>query len=285
MTGYADHNFPLFFQVSDALRKVGFSVVNPAENDGDNLIDSLNNAAKACRSWSDYLRMDLRNMTDCKQVVVLPGWRQSQGAKLEVDVARRLGMPVRRWDGEAVVPLYSLVAMSGYARAGKDTAAKILVDDFGYTRVAFADGLREALYTLNPDIDQNDPTKLAWIVDDVGWDVAKVDYPEVRRLQQVMGTEVGRNLVGPNIWVDYLFDRLEDGGKYVISDCRFPNEVDAVESWEGSVWRIRRPGVRPVNGHVSETALDDHLFPVHIDNNGSIDELRSNVASAIRYFR
>jgi hypothetical protein len=44
-----------------------------------------------------------------------------------------------------------LVAFSGYARSGKDTAADALLP-LGFQRVAFADKLRECLYALNPTV-------------------------------------------------------------------------------------------------------------------------------------
>jgi dephospho-CoA kinase len=43
-----------------------------------------------------------------------------------------------------------IIGIAGYARSGKDAAAKILVEHYGYERRAFADILRSALLTLNP---------------------------------------------------------------------------------------------------------------------------------------
>ena len=45
-----------------------------------------------------------------------------------------------------------IVGLSGYAQSGKSTIAKIMVEDFGYEQVAFADGIRRAVFALNPVI-------------------------------------------------------------------------------------------------------------------------------------
>ena len=72
-----------------------------------------------------------------------------------------------------------IIGLTGYARSGKDTVANYLVEHHGYTRVAFADAIRDALYELNPYIANN--LRVAEVVDDYGWDIAKTN-PEVRRL-------------------------------------------------------------------------------------------------------
>ena len=43
-----------------------------------------------------------------------------------------------------------IIGLTGYARSGKDTVAKILVDNYGYKRIAFADKIRELLVEINP---------------------------------------------------------------------------------------------------------------------------------------
>lgn len=76
-------NFPAFHDAAYVLRHWGYQVTNPADhgiNDG--------------WSWADYMRLALSAMLTCDAVAVLPGWRESRGAQLEVGLARELGMPV-----------------------------------------------------------------------------------------------------------------------------------------------------------------------------------------------
>jgi hypothetical protein len=179
-----------------------------------------------------------------------------------------------------------IVGLSGYARSGKDTVADILVEEAGFVRVAFADKLREAVYELNPIIgdDTESYVYLQDVIDAWGWDGVKATGfgPEVRRLLQRMGTEVGRNILGENIWVNAAFFGLQPGKNYVFTDCRFQNEALAIRKYQGEIWRVTRPGVEPANDHISEIGLDNWPFNVIILNDDSIDSLREKVLSHAR---
>ena len=64
-----------------------------------------------------------------------------------------------------------IIALSGFARAGKDEAAKVLVEEFGFKQVAFADKLRDFLYAMNPLCsDQNGWVTVKEVIDKFGWD-------------------------------------------------------------------------------------------------------------------
>ncbi len=86
MATFEDHNRPAFAAAAQSLRAADYSVLSPGE-----LPELGDNAA-----WSDYLRRDLITMLSVpvSGVARLSGWRQSRGARLECDVARRLGIPV-----------------------------------------------------------------------------------------------------------------------------------------------------------------------------------------------
>ena len=84
MSGIPEFNFPAFHTAAARLRNVGFEVVSPAEANGTD----------TSQPWDYYMRRDLVHLAGCKMVAVLPGWRNSKGAALEVYVATALGMPV-----------------------------------------------------------------------------------------------------------------------------------------------------------------------------------------------
>jgi hypothetical protein len=90
MTGIPDHNFPAFHEAAAKLRAQGLAVVSPAELD---LADPKPTVGETY-PWDYYLRRDLRELTRCDAVAVLPGWTRSKGAQLEVHVAKELGMPI-----------------------------------------------------------------------------------------------------------------------------------------------------------------------------------------------
>ena len=191
----------------------------------------------------------------------------------------------------------TVLGLCGFAQSGKDSAASFLVER-GWKRLAFADALRDSVYLLNPIVHVStignascEYERVQDLVDRVGWDVAKVSYPEIRQLLQRMGTEVGRALYGESFWVDRVLTQMERSstsygedvvvGNYVITDVRFPNEVEAVRSVGGKVIRIYREGVGAVNTHVSDTGVDDLEIDAVVLNQGSLDEFRAEVLKVV----
>jgi hypothetical protein len=173
-----------------------------------------------------------------------------------------------------------IIGLSGYAQSGKDSTAELLCLNYGYRRIAFADAMREVLLTLNPKL--GNITYLSDLVDDYGWDVAKKNF-EVRRLLQVIGTEVGRSMFGENFWIDLALSGIKSEDKVVISDVRFPNEADAIKKLGGIVWRINRRNHSAVNGHASEHAMDNYMFNHVIYNDGTLDDLSEEVFMLSRH--
>lgn len=162
-----------------------------------------------------------------------------------------------------------IIGLSGYAQSGKDTMAELLCFNYEYERRAFADPMRHALAILNPKLDSI--TRVADLVDDYGWEIAKKN-PEVRRLLQVLGTDVGRRLMGDDVWVKMAMRDLRQGDRIVISDVRFPNEADAIKKLGGKIVRINRLNTQAVNPHPSEHAMDNYEFDKVINNNSTLSD-------------
>lgn len=80
MTGIENFNYPAFNRAAEALRKLGYTVLNPAENPEQD-------------SWEGYMRHALIQLLQCDVVAQLPGWEDSRGARMEHDVADELGIP------------------------------------------------------------------------------------------------------------------------------------------------------------------------------------------------
>lgn len=177
-----------------------------------------------------------------------------------------------------------IIAFSGLKGSGKDTAAKVLIQEYGFTKIAFADALREALLVLDPwvpiYINGMNEWPLSELIQQEGWDWAKNNVPEVRRLMQVFGTEVGRMLFGENVWVDILNKRFPDVDdpetRYVITDCRFDNEVEFVRNNLGLLVWVDRPGLES-DGHASESTHIKDLASVILHNDETIEELEEDI--------
>jgi hypothetical protein len=177
----------------------------------------------------------------------------------------------------------TILGFNGVARSGKDTIGKFLVENYGFNRVAFADGVREALYALDPIIDCNSDygyTRLGEYVDANGWEAAK-EIPEVRQLLQRMGTEVGRRMFGEDCWVRLAKRKIDKLDKVVITDVRFENELDFVQSNGGYVFQVFRPGFDSINNHISDVMLCSEVTDGAIYNDGSIEDLKYNIAELL----
>lgn len=133
-----------------------------------------------------------------------------------------------------------------------------------------------------------------------------------RLLLQIIGTECIRDKVHPNAWVNALFaDYKANNLKYhhaytkegvnhglqtleypnwIITDMRFPNELEAVKSRGGITIRINRPydslnqdslfslqKQQETNNHPSETSLDSATFDFVISNDKDIEHLIDEV--------
>jgi hypothetical protein len=176
-----------------------------------------------------------------------------------------------------------IIGLGGYAQTGKDTVADYLVKHHNFTRVAYADRIREALFELDPivTIASGSPVTLKPVIDLYGWDEAKILFPEVRRLIQRFGTEVGRTIWDENFWVKQAFSKIKQYENVVVTDVRFVNEAVAIQANGGKLWRVVRNNVGPVNRHSSEVALDNFDFDATIDNNGSLKSLHAIVDSLL----
>jgi len=174
-----------------------------------------------------------------------------------------------------------IIGLIGKKRSGKDTFAHGLP---GYTRVAFADPLRQAALALDPivgrpalpgELAPMRDVRLSEVVDAIGWERAKDCVPEVRRILQRLGTESIR-AIDPDFWIRAAKAQIDAiDGDVVVTDVRYPNEADAIQTMGGILVRIERPGL-PSDGdpHPSESALDDYPVDVVVQNIGSIEALQ-----------
>jgi len=79
ITGKPDYNKHRFNEVEDWLRSIGHDPVNP---------QTLTTGYS--ETWEYYMRIDLKAMLDCDAIIMLEGWQESRGAKLEHDLAKEL---------------------------------------------------------------------------------------------------------------------------------------------------------------------------------------------------
>lgn len=83
MTGIVDWNFPLFNAEAKRLRALGWDIANPAENGNEG------------KPWHMCLRKDIAQLVTCDFLFLLPNWMNSEGAHLEMLVAKRVQIEIQ----------------------------------------------------------------------------------------------------------------------------------------------------------------------------------------------
>lgn len=118
----------------------------------------------------------------------------------------------------------------------------------------------------------------------------------VREFLQKLGTNAMRNGLHENVWVNALMcDYKPESYKridvvytasslpnWIITDTRFPNELEAVKKHDGITIKITRPNCVTADLHPSETALDDVKFDYEIINDGTIQDLVLKVKEVLK---
>lgn len=98
MTGKEYFNFPLFFNVEHRLRDIGYNPLNPARRTGNDWLSAYHGAINNPRTWHEYIREDIDMMLDSDGVVLLPGWKKSKGACVELVTSVSIGNIVMEWN-------------------------------------------------------------------------------------------------------------------------------------------------------------------------------------------
>lgn len=81
-----------------------------------------------------------------------------------------------------------------------------------------------------------------------------------REVMQVVGTDFFRALY-PNVWADATIRKIQEDSPHIaiVADCRFPNEVEAIQNAGGKVIRLTKNS-NGKDAHISEVALDKENF-------------------------
>ena len=179
-----------------------------------------------------------------------------------------------------------IIGLVGYIGSGKGTVADTLVRYHQYHKFAFADALKDAVATIfmwPRDLLEGDTNASRAFRErvDVWWS-HKLGYEVTPRLiLQKFGTEACRNGIADNIWITALEKRIIGFDNVVISDVRFPNEIDFIRSAGGKIIRVKR-GEDPTPDelskmHISETAWNTYTPDRIIHNDKDLKELKLHV--------
>jgi hypothetical protein len=198
-----------------------------------------------------------------------------------------------------------IIGLSGYAKSGKDTVAEMILDiqpDSNWQIKKFSGKLKQIASILTGvPADKFEDQDFKQSMLGPSWSRMVINSHlnvedkkmSVREFLQRLGTDAIRDGLHPNAWVNALMadyrseevvEKLSDfiskvtpPSNWIVTDCRFPNEAQAIKDKGGIIVRIDRTGVSPVNAHPSETSLDNWDFDYKIANVSDLVSLRQTV--------
>lgn len=190
-----------------------------------------------------------------------------------------------------------LIGVTGLARSGKDHAADNLAHLMKLHKYAFAEPLKTMLKSVFGDhFHEGDRS-----------DICPETCKSFRVMMQTLGTEWGREMMNPQIWVNLVAKRwreVEAGGYLVLeprapgdhragcpsyiaegmvlSDVRFDSEAEWIQLNGGVILEVVRPehkslgdklrSVVGIAGHQSEKGISRHFITHTIVNDGTLND-------------
>lgn len=199
-----------------------------------------------------------------------------------------------------------IIGICGFIGSGKDTVADYLVNFHEFRRESFAATLKDAVAAVfgwdRVLLEGRTKEAREWRESVDTWWAQRLDMPTLtpRWVLQYWGTEVCRKAFHDDIWIASLENKIRNSkDNVVISDCRFPNEIQSIKNAGGQIvwvqrgelpdwydtavsanaghnWAIQELKMRKI--HASETAWVGTQFDTVLDNNNTIDALYQEAA-------
>ncbi len=210
-----------------------------------------------------------------------------------------------------------IIGVVGFIGSGKGTVADILVQKHNFTKLSFADTVKDATAAIfgwpRHLLEGETAESRSWREEkDEWWSEKTGKHITPRNMLQLMGTEVGRDMIDPNIWVYSLERRLELYPNVVIADVRFPNEIKFIQDKGGFVIRVKRgpdpewydTAIRANDRkqdystatmaqdemeekyriHYSEWAWIGSIMDYHLVNEGALSMLEADITHMLKVF-
>lgn len=199
------------------------------------------------------------------------------------------------------------IALVGNIAAGKDTVADILVREYGYQRIAFADHLKDmAAYALDAATRFAGSSLHHEVINRAR---IERDKEYFRTFLQWLGGDFMREYLGKDTyWIDHVLHQTRFGRKYVLTDLRYYNEAQAMAEHGWQIVRVQASDNTRFDRYLGRTTMPAHevsaawtaanehsserdveriaqdFAPLIIDNDGEYDDLLMQMEAFMEKF-
>jgi hypothetical protein len=136
------------------------------------------------------------------------------------------------------------IALIGPMGSGKSYLASLL-RNYDYHVLSFGDNVKKLVANMLTEADRMIvPPPVPWTLERVN---AEKHNPQIRKLIQFVGDEIGRGYYGENTWIELLKQDMRTTSYFnprtvfVVDDCRYKNEVHFLKTMGFMTIRIVRP--------------------------------------------
>ena len=189
-----------------------------------------------------------------------------------------------------------IIGLCGLIGSGKGTVADILVDEHNFEKISFADKLKDAVSVLfdwdRAMLEGETSESRVWREqEDSFWTKETGRKITPRLVLQEFGTDCMRNGFFDGVWVSFVRKKIIENPEqnFCIPDVRFTNEAEIIKGMGGKIWCVKRVpdplwfrqyvdlDIEPTDVHPSEWRWAKVSFDHNIYNEGTIDDLKSQV--------
>jgi len=180
-----------------------------------------------------------------------------------------------------------LICIVGNIGSGKSTAGNIL-KQYGYEEITFANPVKEIGLILGFEHkelygSQEDKLKINEF-----WGVSGREFMQkfaTNIMRNELHKHINMNMDGKTIWVRLcekkIIQMLKENKKILISDGRFPDEINMIKQYNGTIIKLERNNSFDLN-HESESYISNIKYDKLINNNGTLDDLENEIKKVIK---
>lgn len=173
----------------------------------------------------------------------------------------------------------TVFGLAGAKRHGKDTMAEAIKEFFPGI---YLDSVASPIHRFAADnfeyTEENKEDIIPWLTSPNGNTVTQRD------IQTLLGTEYGRNMIDPDLWVKLLDRRIKKVGatSFCNPSIRFENEAKHIKENNGLIIFVYRPDYPVDTSHESEKGINTGYIDEFIVNNGTVEDLKRKVTDLLR---